>query len=101
MSWTQLVDMELDDEDKLDAIQPIPMPSKPDYPYGLRISLTEKELKKLKLPPPKEIGDMIDLRAFGVVTSISSNEVEGGSCCRVEIQLQKIAVESEMQEEMD
>ena len=35
--------MELDDEDKLDAIMPIPMDNKPDFPYGLRICLTEKE----------------------------------------------------------
>lgn len=100
MPWSKLVDMELDDESKYDAVQPIPMSEKPDYPYGLRISLTEKELKKLGIAAPENIGDMIDMRCFGVVTSVSSykQEGEGGDCCRVEIQIQKLAVESEMQE---
>ncbi len=99
MGFTKMVDMELEDEDKLDAPQPIPMPSKPDYPYGLRISLTEKELKKLDIDPPTEIGDVIDMRCFGVVTCISQNKYEGGEdCIRVEIQIQKLAIESEMDE---
>lgn len=98
MPWSQLVDMELDDESKLDAAQPYPMSSKPDFPYGLRISLTEKELEKLGIDAPEQIGDLIDLRCFGVVTCISKNSTDSGDCCRVEIQIQKMAVESEMQE---
>lgn len=99
MGFSKLVDMELDDEDKLDSPQPYVMPSKPDFPYGLRICLTEKELKKLDLEPPTAIGDVIDIRAFAVVTSISSNKNEDGSeCQRVELQIEKMAVESEMQE---
>ena len=98
MSWSKLVDMELDDEDKLDAPQPYPMPTKPDYPYGLRISLTEKELKKLGLEMPEKIGDMIDLRAFAVVTCMSQHDNGDGNCCRVELQIQKMSVESEMKE---
>ena len=48
--WSkQMVSMELDDEDKLDAPMPIKMPNKPDFPYGLRICLNEKELKKIGL----------------------------------------------------
>jgi len=92
MAWSQMVDLELDDEDKLDALQPIAMPSKPDYPYGTRICLTGPELKKLKLDPADcKIGDVIDLRCFGEVTSIDAN--------RVEIQIQKMAVENEMDEQ--
>lgn len=101
MGWTQLVSMELDDEDKYDyPCTSIPCP-RPDYPYGLRITLTDKELKKLKLPHP-DIGDMIDMRAFGEVTSCSIEKREGGEeCCRVEIQIQRIAVENEATETME
>lgn len=94
--WTKLVDMELDDEAKLDACMPIAC-DRPDYPYSLRISLGPDELKKLGLPIP-DFGDMIDMRCFGVVTSVSASDTEGGSDCRVEIQIQKIAVENEMKE---
>lgn len=97
MSWSKLVDMELDDEDKYDFCAPMPC-AKPDYPYGLRITLDEKQLKKLGLPYP-EIGDMIDMRAFGEVTSCSIEKVDGGDeRCRVEIQIQRIAVENEATE---
>lgn len=97
MAWSKLVDLELDDEDKMDAMMPIAMSSKPDYPYGLRISICEKELKKLGLSVP-ENGDMIDMRCFGTVTSVSTNSSSDGDSCRVEIQIEKIAVENEMTE---
>ena len=100
MAWSKLTDMELDDEDKLDmslpAVTASERPTRPEYPWGLRISLCEKELKKLGLKAEDaEIGDMIDMRAFAIVTSISmsKNESADGSCvCRVELQIQKIAV---------
>lgn len=95
MAWSKLVDLELDDEDKLDAAMPIPMATKPDYPYGCRICLTHKELEKLGLTTDCDVGDMIDMRCFGEVTSISKD----GDCCRVEIQIQKMAMEDEMGEE--
>ena len=99
MSWSKMISMELDDEDILDAIMPFPMPDKPKYPYGLRICLTEKELEKLDLEADCNVGDIIDLRAFARVTSVSSNEMENGKCCcRVELTLEELAVENEMSE---
>lgn len=97
MAWTKMVSMELDDDDKLDAPMPFPLSSKPDYPYGLRICFSEKELKKLNLDVP-DIGDMIDMRAMGTVTSVSINKTDGEDRCRVEIQLEKIALEDENRE---
>lgn len=94
MAWTGFVDLELDDEDQLDAVMPIPMPNKPRYPYGMRICLTQAELDKLKLDSDCNVGDMIDLRAFAEVTSISKD----GDNCRVELQIQKIALEDESKE---
>lgn len=98
MAWSKLVDLELDDESKLDTVMPMPVET-PDYPYGLRICLTHRELEKLDLDDNVEVGDMIDLRAFGVVTSVSKDAgPNGDKSCRIEIQLQKLAVESEMDE---
>jgi hypothetical protein len=90
--FTKLVDMELDDEDKMDTAMPISMPSAPDYPYGLRICLSEKELEKLGLPVPG-VGDYLDLRAFACVTSVSCDSTSSGDRCRVELQIEKIAIE--------
>ena len=55
-----MVDMELSDEEKFDAVMPIAMPNKPDYPYGLRLCLTGKELEKLGIDPADlAVGGMI------------------------------------------
>jgi hypothetical protein len=95
--WSKLVSMELDDEDKIDACCPIPMADRPDYPYGLRISFSEKELKKLGLELP-DIGDMIDMRVFATVTSVNEDKTASGEHQRVEMQIEKISAESEMNE---
>lgn len=98
--WSRLVDMELDDESKLDACCPMPCP-KPDYPYGLKISLTHKELEKLGLDADCDVGDMLDIRCFATVTSVSKSEDGDGQRCSVELQIEKMAVEDEMNESED
>ncbi len=94
--WTKMVDMEMDDEAILDAPMPIAMPERARFPYGLRICLTHAELAKLGLEANCDIGDMIDMRCMGEVTSITKD----GDNCRVEIQIQRIALEDEDNEEM-
>jgi len=96
----QMVDMELDDEDKMDLAPPDIM-VKPKYPPGLRIYLTEKEFDKLGLDHEEaEVGGMVHLHAMGRITSVSSNEVEGGDPnCRVEIQIEDLEIESEDEED--
>ena len=94
MAWSKLIDLELDDEDKIDAMPTTDLPKRPDYPYGLRICLTHSELRKLDLDADCSVGDLIDLRAFAEVTSISKD----GDTCRIELQIQKLAVENEMDE---
>ena len=96
MAWSNLIDMELDDEEQLDAIMPMPT-NRPRYPFGLRICLGPPELKKLGLDADCSVGDMIDLRAFASVTCVHS---EAGSA-RVELQIEKIALENEMREDDD
>lgn len=88
--------MELNDEDKIDALMPIPMPDKPDFPYGLKICLTEKELEKLKVDPSDaEIGGTFHLCAMARVTSVSMTKEDGRDCCRIECQIEEMTVESE------
>ena len=101
MPWSRLVDLEMDDESILDTVCPVPMPKPrgPQYPWGLRITLTHKELAKLGMEADCQIGDYLDLRAFACVTSVSKDtDSDGNACCRVELQLQKIAVEDESAE---
>lgn len=100
-SWSKMADMALDDEDIMDAPMPIPMTERARYPYGLRICLTHHELEKLGLDADCDVGDIIDLRAFAVVTSISKEETKGGESCRVELQIEKLAIEPEAGETMD
>ncbi len=97
--WTRLVSMELTDEEKYDSVMPMPMDT-PDYPPGLRICLTERELSKLDLPDNCEIGDLIDMRCFARVTSVSKSDGPDGARCRVELSIESLALENEMTEDM-
>jgi hypothetical protein len=93
----KMADMELSDEEVLDTELPIAMPKKSRYPYGLRICLEEKELAKLGMKVDGfSIGDVIDLRAFAEVTCVSSGEFGA----RVELQIQRLAVENEATEDL-
>ena len=88
-------DMEMDDDEKLDAAMPA-MAMKPDYPYGLRISLTDKELAKMGLDPEEaEVGGTVHIFGMAEITSVSKTDDGNGKCCRIEMQIQKLGVESE------
>lgn len=91
--------MELDDEDQLDFTSPIPMPSPPQFPPGLRICLTEKECEKAKIDAEGfEVGALVHGFFMARVTSISKNESEADSSCRIEIQIEDLGIESEDEE---
>jgi hypothetical protein len=90
-----MTDMELDDDDKLDAAMPA-MAMRPDYPYGLRISLTEKDLAKMGLDHEEaEVGGTVHIFGMAEITSVSKTDDGNGKCCRIEMQIQKLGVESE------
>jgi hypothetical protein len=93
----KLVDMEMDDERQFDHPTPIAMPQKSRYPYGLRICLCCEELEKLGLYADCDVGDYLDIRAFATVTSVHK---EDGSK-RVELQIEKMAIENESSEEAE
>jgi hypothetical protein len=91
MAFSKPVSMELDDEEKFDAVQPIKMSDKPDFPYGLRICLTHVELAKLHLDIADcERGDCLDIVARCRVTDRETRDGPGGPSCRVELQIETI-----------
>jgi hypothetical protein len=100
-----MVSMELDDEDQLDAPQPIAMADKPKYPYGLQICLCGPEMKALDLDPSDAfVGGIVHLHALARITSISISDrapnewSTGGKDCRIELQIEDMSVESEDEE---
>jgi hypothetical protein len=97
-----MVDMALDDEDILDMPLPYPVAQKPEYPWGLRIVLTDAEFQKLDLDPSEAfVGGIIHLHALARITSVSSNDSGDGASSRVEMQIQSLCVESEDAENDD
>lgn len=94
-----LQSMELDDEDKLEEVAPVTR-EVPDYPWGLRICLTEKELAKLGLDPTEAfVGGTIHGHFMAEITSVSSNQINGEECRRLEMQITQLAIESEDEED--
>ena len=90
--------MELSDDDKIDACLPIPC-DKPDYPYGLRISLTDKQFKKLQLDMSEAaVGGIFHGHFMARITSVSKNDAGNGEECRVEAQIEDLCIESEDEE---
>lgn len=96
-----MISMELDDEAQLDA--PVPVmgldgkPGKPRYPYGLRISLEDAQLKAIKLDPADcMMGGVVHIHGLARITSVSLNETESGQHSRVELQIEEMCcIESE------
>lgn len=88
--------MELSDDDKQDLIDGFNMPpDSADYPCGLRICLTSRELDLLDLDDDCDVGDMIDLRMLAKVCHVM--KTDGG--CRIE--LQAIAMKAEAEDDED
>jgi hypothetical protein len=73
--------------------------SVPDYPWGLRISLSERELAKLGLPADCAVGDQISFDCCARVCSVSLNDSESGASARVELQITEMAVDEDDSEE--
>lgn len=78
---------------------PMPMTAKaadvPTYPWGLCLNLEEDQLDKLEIDGDCEVGDTIHLCALATVTSCSSNQTEGGTKRRIELQITHLATENE------
>lgn len=95
-AFRPMVSMELSDDDKLDAVMPIPMPTKPDFPFGLRICLTEKECTKLGIDPADAfVGGMFHGCFMARITNVNVSDGENGPTCRMEAQIEDMCIESE------
>lgn len=102
--------MELLDEEMADMVTPfdIPMAHRPQFPYGLRISLSHVELDKLGVTTEGlEKGDVLELTVLARVTDDPMTTIRGDDVeCRLELQIEQIAndvenetVEHEQEEE--
>src|SRR5208337_4855313 len=93
--------LELEDEEKLDAIMPMPM-ARPDYPCNMRISLTEKEFEKLEIDySGAKVGDVFIMKCVCKITSMSHRDDEDsdGPTCRCEAQITDCEIEGLEDEE--
>lgn len=87
---------------EIGSSNPAPMTAKaadiPTYPYGLCINLEKEQLEALGIDGDCDVGDMIHFCAMAEVTSCSERKTEGGSDCRIELQITHLAVENEDEE---
>lgn len=103
MAWSALVDLAMSPEEQEDmgmvASAPGDKGDGPRYPWGMTLSFNKATLDKLGLSGNCDIGDLLDARIFGTVTSISMNKRNDGTgdCC-VTVQIEKMSVENEMSE---
>ena len=91
--------MALDDEESYDTAMPIASDMKPDFPWELRLTLTDVTMKKLGIDPAEAlqgIGGMVQIHALARITSASMNQSEDGDpCCRVELQIEDMGVDGD------
>jgi hypothetical protein len=94
----QMVSMENTSEKNTSTLDVIEC-SKPMYPYGLSICLTQPELDKLDIDHTDwSVGDLFHLHAMAKITSISSCETSCGNENRVEMQIIALTGENEEEE---
>lgn len=101
-----LKSMELTDEQKSDMVHPIAVSEKPNYPYGLRLSLDQDTLEKLGLDPAEAVGNiggyvMIHAMACIKYATVSAEESEkdGEPRARIELQIEEMCIDCDEEEE--
>jgi len=88
-----MVSLELTDDEKYDSSSPIPMPDKPDYPYGMKICLTDAEIEKLGIDPAEAtVGGKFMMQGLACITSVSCNDGPDGKCWRLEAQIEDLGI---------
>lgn len=70
-----------------------------EYPYGLRLTLDDKTLKKLGIDELPEVGEYITLEAECCVVSTSQNKNTGRDERRLELQIEKLGCEEDDDED--
>lgn len=73
-----------------------------EFPYGLRITLNDDQLKKLEHIAGYNVGDEVQIMAVGSVVSKDSRETQDGKADRsMIIQIKKLGCEMEDDSKMD
>lgn len=92
-----MISLELSDEERIDMDCAMPsMPKAPEFPWGTRITLCEKELDKLNLDHQSaQVGGMVHGHFMARITSVSTDDRADGVSCRVEMQIEDLSIESE------
>ncbi len=76
----------------------VPMPVEADrdrWPYGLKVTFEAEQVDKLPILEKVKVGDDVSISGMGEVTSIRMSEnKDGKKQFTVEIQIQKVGVES-------
>ena len=68
----------------------------PKYPYGLRISLQDESIKKLKMKKLPSVGDTLRLYAIVEVSSVSQHDSqEGGERNSLDLQITDLSLMSD------
>lgn len=92
---TGLVNLKLSKKEKKDLNEVGPASSEgPNYPWGTRLQFEDDIVEKLGLGK-LSVGDKVEITGVGEVTEISQRESGKSKSRRVEIQIQRVAVERE------
>ena len=92
---SKLTSMKLSESDRKKQMEPSIAYEGPKYPYGLSISLSEEVISKLGLDSLPKVGATRTLVATVDVTSVSSNEHEGGKQRSISLQITEMCLEAE------
>jgi hypothetical protein len=87
-----MVNLQLTAAERLDTAPAPAVESVPEYPWGLRIVLTQRELPRLGLAADCAIGDTLEFRASARVTGVNRTEGAMGPEDRVELQITDMAI---------
>lgn len=97
MPDTELTDMKLSKKQKSDGMK-MPMgvdSDSPNYPYGLRLSLGNDDLKKLPGLKKADMKDAVTIRAVGHIVAMRQNDTQAGKDRTIEIQIEKLSINGE------
>lgn len=98
MAFRRMADMEMTPAEKVEDMMPSAIGTPRDYPVGLTITLTDKELEKLDCDDECEVGDMIHLFAMAEVTGVNKTQRNGENSVRIELQITHLGIEDEDEE---
>lgn len=92
----KLVSMKLDKAEQKKMMEPsLAEGDRPLYPWGLGLNLDDDALNKLGIDKLPDVGESYMLVAMVDVTSVNSNESEGGKSRGVGLQITEMCLEGE------